>query len=248
LIVDGQQHRLTEVECYYRSADHPDPFPHADPIQHQKGLWYFHKTSGEYRGGTYKGVDLAFGDNDGTGGLLIRSIETPQGKLIDGPSLTVDHLLARTGCATVAELDRAISGRPAWNAGNPLRLVRVPSDGRAVFRSARVGLSLRRAAVQPEALRFVMRPYRFLTEPRRIKKGKTLLLLQLHLEGRGIEEISHITGSPPRSIQRAIESCEAGLGCDSFDEFIGNHLTPLTLSRLQGAWQVRYGKAQADAG
>src|SRR5262245_44068007 len=94
-MVGGRPHRMTEVEFYYVGPGHRDPFAHADPVQQYAGRWYFHKTAGMYRGGSYKGVDLTFGNDEARAGILIRGLESPQGKRIDGPSLLVDHLLAQ---------------------------------------------------------------------------------------------------------------------------------------------------------
>src|SRR5205814_391152 len=83
-----------------------------------------------------------FGDGSAFGGVLIRGIETANGTLIDGPSLTVDYLLAKTRAADVAALDRAIAGQQAWDPANPVRLEAAnPPMQHQVFRSARVGLS-----------------------------------------------------------------------------------------------------------
>ncbi len=38
-----------------------DPFSHCDAMQQTCAQWYFHKTGGKYRGGTYKGLDVTFG-------------------------------------------------------------------------------------------------------------------------------------------------------------------------------------------
>src|SRR3954470_22893409 len=62
LTVGGEPHRFVEVEFYYCGEGHPDPFTHRDPLQKECGRWYFHRTRGEYRGGSFKGVDLTFGD------------------------------------------------------------------------------------------------------------------------------------------------------------------------------------------
>src|SRR5687768_15548935 len=119
----GQLHRLLEVEVYYHSLAHPDPFAHKEPVQLEGGRWYFHRTRGEYRGGSFKGLDLAFGDGVAFGGVLFRGLETPDGSVVDGPSLLVDHLLKTTGHATVAELDKVIGTKLAWDEGQPLVLV-----------------------------------------------------------------------------------------------------------------------------
>jgi len=122
LHVGGRPHRFAEVEFYYHGPHHLDPFTHRDPVQLECGRWYFHKTRGVYRGGSFKGIDLSFGDGVAHGGVLIRSLEKPDGSLIDGPSLLVDHLLDATGAGDVASLDRAINRRVAWEPGNPLYL------------------------------------------------------------------------------------------------------------------------------
>jgi len=87
LVVGGLAHRLVEIEVYYRSPEHPDPFAHAQAIQHECGRWYFHKTGTGYRGGSYKGFDLTFGDGVVHAGILIRGIELPSGSLISGPGI-----------------------------------------------------------------------------------------------------------------------------------------------------------------
>ncbi len=181
LVVGQQAHRLVEIEFYYWSAAHADPFTHRNPIQFQIGHWYFHRTGGTYRGGSFKGLDLTFGDRTTSGGILIRGLETPGGALIDGPSLCVDYLLDATRVESVAELDRAIAGRLAWEDDNPLLLRQTDTfDERPLMRSPRVGLLLKKNGCQTESLRFVMRPYRYLTEPRRTKKGKACIVLSLY--------------------------------------------------------------------
>src|SRR5262245_31905012 len=123
LMVAGVPHRLTEVEFYYHGGDHLDPFSHRDPVQKHLARWYFHRTRGAYRAGSFKGLDLTFAGPTAYGGILFRGLELASGTLVDGPSLLVDHLLHTTGAADVAALDASIAGRPAWDAGSPLHLV-----------------------------------------------------------------------------------------------------------------------------
>ena len=47
--------------------------------QKELGKWYFHKTGKGYKGGTYKGVDLAFGQHGSHAGCLLRAIEPLDG-------------------------------------------------------------------------------------------------------------------------------------------------------------------------
>ena len=206
LVVAGAPHRLTEVECYYHSPSHPDPYAHRDPQQRECGRWYFHRSGRSYRGGSFKGVDLTFGDGTAYAGFLTRGMETPDGILIDGPSLCVDQLLKQTGFATVAELDAASREFEAWNSKSPLQLQRSSNLPRTeIFRSARVGLTMNRAAADSLHGQFIGLPYRFLTEPRRIAKGKPLLAVALHASGIPVEQIGEITGSPLANVCRYVE-------------------------------------------
>lgn len=237
LIVARQPYRLVEIEFYYWSKSHPDPFTHRDPIQFHTGYWYFHRTHGVYRGGSFKGLDLTFGHDDASGGILIRGLETPEGRLIDGPSLCVDYLLDAAGAATVAELDRTIDKRLAWEKANPLSLKSNPAaDNRPLFRSPRVGLLLKKVTARTEATRFVMRPYRYLTEPGRTRKGKLHLVLALHAQGESAAEIQRLTNSPRRSVERYITDFERGRKEADFAPYFGIDLGPAELCKLYGVW------------
>ena len=205
LLVKGATYRFAELEVYYHGPGHFDPFPHCDPLQRENGRWYFHRTRGQYRDGSFKGLDLTLGDGTAYFGILIRSIVEPNGTAIVGPSLTVDHLLAQTDSKDVASLDRAINERTIWDRSSPL-FIRESDAARTatVYASARVGLSLKRATNMPEAVEFIGRPYRFLIEPRSITKGKQQLVLALHRNGVTTEEIHQITGCQRKTVERTI--------------------------------------------
>lgn len=242
LIVGGEAHRLAEIEFYYYASIHPDPFAHRDPIQHHTGRWYFHRSHGVYRGGSFKGVDLAFGDGEAFGGVLFRSVETADGTLIVGPSLLVDHLLARSAAGDVASLDRVIGERLAWDGASPLVLVPSPQPcASQVFRTARVGLTLRRSKKRDAGVHYIVRNYRYLTEPRRIGKGKPHMVVALHMQGIAADEIARLTGSPKRSIDRYIADFNAGKKEPSFDRYYGKDLTPGELCRLHGTVSAKRG-------
>jgi hypothetical protein len=243
LLVADKPHRLTEIEFYYHCPAHPDIFAHRDPVQKTPGRWYFHRTRGTYRGGSFKGLDLSFGDPAAFGGVLFRGLEAPGGTLIDGPSLLVDHLLARTGAGTVAGLDQTIGARLAWDNTSPLRLTEIAEEDRPIYRCPRVGLSLKRARNSGEAERFVLCSYRLLTEPRRIAKGKPQIVLGQHVLGSSEEEIHRITGCPLRTVSRYVADFEAGRGQPDFGPFRGRDLTPADLCRLYGVWWTVYGSS-----
>ena len=241
LYVNNQPHRLVEIEFYYYSKEHhPDIFAHRDPIQLELGRWYFHRTEGTYRSGSFKGVDISFGDGTAHGGVLIRGIEKPDGELVDGPSLCVDHLLDCTGADDVAALDRAINQRCAWESGNPLRLEETAIEDHEIHPSARVGLSLKRFKRAPNPPRFIIKPYRYLTEPNRTKKGRAYLILALHAQGKSTDEIRELTGSTRSTIQRYVDDFEMGRRQDSFDPYYGVELKANLLCQLHGTWHNKY--------
>src|SRR4051812_12134526 len=141
-IVAGKRYRFAELEMYYSGWGHSDLFAHRDPVQLEDGRWYFHRTRGEYRGGSFKGLDIALGDGASFFGILIRTIVLPDGTVLDGPSLTVDHLLAQTKAASVAALDGVINLRSVWDTTSPLHIVEAEKPRNAtVYQSSRVGLS-----------------------------------------------------------------------------------------------------------
>lgn len=160
LLVGGAPHRIVELEVYYHSDAHPDPFIHGDALQKTCGRWYFHRNSGEYRGGSFKGLDLSFGPEGLVGGLLIRTLAAPDGAVINGCSLCVDHLLAQTGYAHVRDLDAALGERLVWEDGGPLQLVLAqPPREAPILATARVGLTLKRAHQLKRMPAYLMRPY-----------------------------------------------------------------------------------------
>lgn len=241
LMVGGKAHRFTEIEFYYHGPGHADPFAHRDPIQLQCGRWYFHRTAGVYRSGSFKGMDLSFGDGTAHAGVLIRGFETANDKLIDGPSLGVDYLLDATAASNVAQLDKAIAGREAWDPGNPLLLREAEGlEQRPLLRSARVGLSLKKAKSSSTMPRFILRNYRYLSRPRQITKGKLHMVLALHIQGRSVPEIQQTTGVNKPAIARYLADYEAGRQTTDFAPYFGIDLGPKELSRLHGTWQAHW--------
>jgi hypothetical protein len=233
-VIAGRPHRITECEFYYRGPAHDDPFTHGDAVQVRAGRWYFHRTAGAYRGGSFKGIDVTFGDGTARGGILIRGLERPDGTLIDGPSLLVDFVLGVCGVGTVAELDRSIGERLAWDATSPLHFDEVDPRGLGVLACARVGLSLRRARPGSAMPAYLTRAYRFLTEPGAIAKGKPHMALGLHRQGRKPWEIREVTRTPARSIATYIAEYENGLRAGRFEDYFGADLGPRDLCRLHG--------------
>lgn len=243
LLANGTPHRLLEVEAYYHAPAHPDPFPHKNPIQLTAGRWYFHRTAGVYRGGSFKGLDVSMGDGTAYGGMLFRGLERPDGTVIDGPSLLVDHLLATTGHSSVADLDTAIDGRLAWKVDSPLTLVAERMEQRPLLRCVRVGLSLRRRKHRPDdpALKYLLRSYRYVADPKKTAKGKPHMVLPLLAEGVAPDEVTRITNCPLAAVKRYAAAFAAGRLEATPEPYYGRELGTSDLCRLYGLWRERYG-------
>ncbi|MDI1478213.1 hypothetical protein [Polyangium sp. y55x31] len=236
LFVAGSSYRLAEIEFYWYGPGHEDPFAHRDPIQVNSGVWYFHRQGGTYKGGTYKGVDIAMGRRPDTYvGILIRSLVDPASDtLIEGSCTCVDHVLSRTGKESVAALAGSFDGSIDPRKGSPLYLAHEDPQGGAaeVFDSPRVGLTLKKGAT-PERRAFLGRPYRFTIEPARTKKGRPHLVVRLHQKGLSIEEIVRITRVGAATAMRCVRAFEAGKGRDP-EEYRGD-LSTEKLCELWGA-------------
>lgn len=243
LVVAGQPHRLREIEFYYQDEHHDDPFAHGDPVQRTSGRWYFHREGDSYRGGSFKGLDITFGPEGPFGGILIRTIEAPDGTVINGCSLCVDHLLSQTEKPDVATLDGQIGERRVWDTSSPLHLARIePPEGREIVATARVGLTLKMMFRNPEMPRYIMARYRFLDEPS-IKKGKIHTVIALHQRGLDPAGIRARTRSPGKTIERYLTAYREGLTLEDFKGFRGRSLKTEDLCKLHGAWQTAFGSA-----
>ena len=111
-----------------------------------------------------------------------------------------------------------------------------------VVRSPRVGLLLKKAGASTESTRFVMRPYRYLTEPRRTKKGKAPIVLALHARGASVEDIQQLTSCPRRTVERYVADFEAGRCEADFTPYLGADLGPRDWCKLYGVWCAHFQK------
>ncbi len=232
LVCDGQPHRICEIELYLQGPAHPDPFVHGAERQRRPGGWYFHRAGSSYRGGTFKGLDFSTGGPEVGCGWLLRSVEAADGCLIDGSCNVVDHMLALAGVDGIAPLDRA--SPDALEPTSRLHLRWHRQTPRPVLRTPRVGLTLKRAGEHPTMPDWIGRRLRFLTEPRRIKKGRAQTIAALLADGMPAEDIHALTGSPRRSVERAARTFAAGVGAD-LSRWFGRPLAAADIHGIYGA-------------
>jgi hypothetical protein len=103
---------------------------------------------------------------------------------------------------------------------------------------------LRRAGPGSTKPDYLTREYRFLTDPRRIAKGKPHLAMALHRAGRDADEIRDATGVPGRSIATYIVEYEAGVASGGFEDYFGKEIGPKDVCRLHGIADREFGRAQ----
>ncbi len=171
LSINGTVYEFAELEFYWHTKEHPDPYVHCHPEQEQYAKWYFHRTTtaatAGYKGGTFKGLDLTLGAKGAYLGILIRSIYHPTTGMISGPCCVVDHILAAYGMDSIttlvgpsAPLDATVTGSTA------LRLVSAEHKANeSIYVGPRIGLNV------TKDITYCAKPYRFV---RRYSAGKKL--------------------------------------------------------------------------
>jgi hypothetical protein len=174
LISDNRNWRLFEIEFYYYSDIHPDPFVHRHSQQLSKGRWYFHKTATYYKSGLFRGADLTFGDEvEGTyGGILIRGLINPDNlkEYVYGPAKCVSYFLYKLNIG-VEDIDN----RQVTRSKCPVLFLKQKKlTDELIIRCPRVGLKLKTGDDKEKFFRFS--DYRYLTYPQLPHRGKKALI------------------------------------------------------------------------
>jgi hypothetical protein len=255
LVVGGGAKRfeLAEIEFYYCSAKHRDVFAHQDPMQKKFGDWYFHRTGPgkAYKEGTYKGLDLAIGSSDAFCGVLIRSLRSDKGDVIQGSCLCVNAILDVVGHKGVtAFADELLkSDRLAFastDASHPLRLVPAAKRrSRDVHTSMRVGLTLKKKDNRKERLRFIGAEFRFTSAADVIRKGAPQQVASLVNRGHDNAGIAHITKLKPKVIEGYVALFKAGQK-KPLSGLFGAAIKPADYAELFGRWVQHQASGGAD--
>jgi len=143
-----KSYRISEIEFYIYSDEHKDDYVHRSAEQQTMNKFYFHKYSnGSFKSGTWKGLDLCFGNEKTYYGVLIRSIvnlDTKQN--IEGPCKSVNEILSNYGCTVVSELNNKypqIFVLDFFDPANPLHIVKSIDkiNDFTIYKGPRIGLS-----------------------------------------------------------------------------------------------------------
>lgn len=164
--------KITEVEFYLFCDNHKDTYVHKNIIQGNRLNWYFHKSGNSYKSGNYKGLDITFSDQNKPNeyfGILIRSISDGSDDII-GPCKCVNKLLEISNSENIQELIEKMNGDVNIVGNIIMTLVHNNNDDEIIYKSPRVGLSMKN-------LEYCMREYRYSTNP---VKNKYLYALHLY--------------------------------------------------------------------
>jgi hypothetical protein len=156
--------KIREIEMYLYSDNHKDEYVHCRDEQLNYKKFYFHKfKGGSFKNGTYRGMDYTFGNREENKyfGILIRSIELPDGTFVEGPCCSINALVKMFGVGNngssseLLDLEEVISMCNIYDYEDEL-----------IFYGPRIGLSNK----YPEYREL---RYRFATNIKRIKKERS---------------------------------------------------------------------------
>lgn len=209
LYIGKEKYFLEEVEFYYHHDNHKDEYVHKTQDQKTCKQWYFHKyKTGVYKSGTYKGLDLTYGNEKTYGGILIRAIQKATTlEYVIGPCNVVNYILKTLNMDQVSDLVDSMKSPDSFCDKNPFYLSADKPMQNTIFKGPRVGLS----GKYPE---FMFKNYRFLKSPSNTLKYKDTLVSVLHNEGKTSQEIHNLTRISKTTIKKAIDSFEEGRACD----------------------------------
>ena len=213
LTINNKDYNIIEIEYYLRCPDHKDDYTHMTKDQLQNMKWYFHKYhNGTYKSGTYKGLDMTFGNKkDQYGGILIRSIYSKDSGLICGPCNCVNYILNQFDFTESRELVNIMKNLEINNNSNPIYLKEVTYNEQDLFCGPRVGLSLK----YPE---YLVKDYRYTTMVKEMKKYKDTLISNLHVQGYEDQDICDMTSMKLKDVQKYITDFNIGRELSNVDE------------------------------
>ncbi|WP_207494897.1 DNA-3-methyladenine glycosylase [Aridibaculum aurantiacum] len=150
--VNDNFYRLLEIEFYYNdSKEHNDSYTHGHKLQKRSGYWYVHGS----------GIDIAIGNEQAYGGILLRSIQKLQPATANtkeqynfGPQNVLTEL--------ISGFNSCIDGAP-----NVFALVKPEEHGitiepvpeEEIIQCGRIGLSAKDEQYRDSLYRYLIHPH-----------------------------------------------------------------------------------------
>ena len=165
LKIESEIYRITEIEFYYKSESHNDPYSHGHVLQKEKEKWYFHGS----------GIDITFGTNETYGGILIRAIYNfKEDNYIYGPLNCATEIFNTLGNIYNKVMSFGLIPSREFNSAIETEIP---------ICAPRVGLSPQKNKAYSE------RFYRFLILPKRKHAEKTRIVAAMRQQGKYSEDI-----------------------------------------------------------
>ncbi|NDC40132.1 MAG: hypothetical protein EBZ77_01025 [Chitinophagia bacterium] len=153
LIAGQSQYQIKEIEFYFSSEEHKDPYVHSVQYsnvhrQSEFGEWYFHRyLTRENYNHNRRGLDLTIGDKEKntSGGILVRGLKPlAGGKPIQGPSKVVNEILTQLdnfkSDYSIDDLAKG-TGTFVFNTNSPLSIMPFEHPTSKLLNSKRLGLA-----------------------------------------------------------------------------------------------------------
>jgi len=168
LVCGKGKYRIAELEFYYNSEQHLDPYTHDHKRQSTFGEWYIHPS----------GMDITIGRDGAYGGILMRAIQdlTDDKNYIYGP----------INCLT--ELFKNINNVELQNIPFGLKTNNSPRTAESVIALPRVGLN------QIKSPDYFDKHYRYIVLPHKKHPGKENVRKRMLSEGTSLAQVKRIWG------------------------------------------------------
>lgn len=147
MVINQVSYRFTEIEFYYHSSIHPDPYTHEHSLE--AGKWRFHN----------QGLDITLKGKEGYGGILIRGIEKSGDKktYINGPR------------RVIFEITKYLN--PVHELNNVFGIEDADSENHDIFECFRQGLKENDSKpTDNNTIDFLNAKYRFITKPQKFDR------------------------------------------------------------------------------
>ena len=131
IVIARKEFFISELEFYYYSESHPDPYVHKNDLQKSFGTFYAHPKDGNYGG-----IDLTLGDEekDIYCGVLIRGLKDKEENFISGPNLVKKEIYNILKLNNYQELQNCIDEKINFN------IIESHNKHEKIFCSTRIGL------------------------------------------------------------------------------------------------------------
>ena len=170
--VKDKKYRICEIEFYYYSDDHLDEYVHKDKDQLENGKIYFHKKGGNYKSGTFKGMDLVLSQGkDNYFGILIRAIyDIDEDNFISGPCNSVNEILNILGYDNVKSYMESRKHKLVdFHGKDDITVCEYELESEDIYVGSRIGLN------KDKNEDFFDKKYRYVTMINQVKKEKRKL-------------------------------------------------------------------------